>query len=454
MQVLDKFFKVTESKSSFSTEIVAGLTTFAAMSYIIFLQPKVLSGTLSGTATGMPAEALFTATCLVAAFGSLLMGILANYPVALAPGMGENFFFVTIVTVALAGITGLAPGSPELWQAGLSIVFISGVVFAILSFLNIRQLLMKAVSGSMRNAILVGLGLFIAELGLMNGGIVTVAFGHFDLSPDIASVSSLVFMVGLIIAAVLEFRKIKGSLLIGIGAGLVVALATGKVQYSGLFSAPPSALPVFCKFNFTLIWKHFFQILPLMIIFLYMDVFDTLGCLLGLTEQAGICKPNGDLPRPKRAFASDATGTIFGSLFGNSTVTAYLESGAGIEAGGKTGLTAVVTGTCFLLALFFSPLVKMAAEFSPVTAPALVIVGVIMMGAVKDIDWKDMSEALPSFLIIVGIPFTSSVADGMMLGFIVYPLVKALCGKGKEIGFLSYFLSALMLLYLILVKAG
>jgi adenine/guanine/hypoxanthine permease len=454
MRALDKYFKIGENKSSISTEAIAGLTTFAAMSYIIFLQPAILSGAASNVKTGMSAEALFTATCLVAAFGSILMGLLANYPVALAPGMGENFFFVTIVSVSLAGITGLAPGSPELWQGGLAIVFIAGVVFAILSFLNIRQLLMKAVSSSMRNAILVGLGLFIAQLGLMNGGIVKVAYGHFDLSPNIASYSSLVFALGLITAAVLEFRKIKGGLLIGIAVAMTVALLTGQTRFVGVFSTPPSVLPVFCKFNFALVWEHFFKVLPLIIIFIYMDVFDTLGCLLGLSEQAGICDENGYLPRPKRAFASDAIGTIGGSMFGNSTVTAYLESGAGIEAGGRTGLTAVVTGICFLLALFFSPLVKMAAGFPPITAPALVIVGVIMMGAVKDIDWKDMSEALPSFLIVVGIPFTTSVADGMMLGFIVYPFMKLLCGKGREIGFLSYFLAIIMLLYLILVKTG
>lgn len=454
MEALNRFFKITENKSTVGTEIIAGVTTFAAMSYIIFLQPDILSGKFMPVRTGMQPEALFTATCLVAAFGSILMGMLANYPVALAPGMGENFFFVTIVTVSLAGITGLAPGSPELWQTGLSIVFISGIIFTILSFLNIRQFLMKAVSGSMRNAILVGIGLFIAQLGLVNGGIVQVSHGHFDLSANIISYGSLVFVVGLVAAAVFEYRRVKGGLLLGIVAAMLTALITGQTQFAGIYSAPPSAMPVLCKFNFSLVWAHFFKIMPLIIIFAYMDIFDTLGCLLGLAGQAGIMKDNGELPRAKRAFASDAIGTVGGSMFGNSTVTAYLESGAGIESGGRTGLTAVVTGLCFLLALFFSPLVKTAAGLPQITAPALVIVGVIMMSAVKDIDWKDFSESLPAFLIIVGIPFTNSIADGMMLGFIIYPVLKLLCGKGRDTGFLSYFLSALMLLYLILVKAG
>jgi AGZA family xanthine/uracil permease-like MFS transporter len=452
MKFLDKFFKISERKSSISTELIAGLTTFAAMAYIIFLQPSILSGGMGQVQTGMPVDALFTATCLVAAFGSLIMGFLANYPAALAPGMGENFFFVTIVTVSLVKITGLAPGSPELWQAGLAIVFISGIIFAILSFLNIRHFLVKAVSPSMRNAILVGIGLFIAELGLLKGGIVKIAFGYFDLSQDIVSAGPLVFMVGLVTAAVLEFRKVKGALLIGIGCGLIVALLTEKTEFLGIYSTPPSALPVFCKFNFPLLLKYFLEVLPLIVIFVYMDIFDTLGCLLGLSEQAGMNDENGEPPNLKRAFASDAISTIGGSMFGNSTVTVYLESSAGIRSGGKTGLTAVITGICFLLAIFFSPIVKTAAGFAPVTAPALVLVGVMMMSGVSKIDWQDMSEALPAFLIIVGIPFTNSIADGMMLGFIVYPFIKLFCGKGRQIGFLSYFLAILMLLYLIFVR--
>jgi len=450
--ILDKIFKINKHKSNINTEIVAGCTTFAAMAYIILLQPAILSGSLSGVQTGMPADALFTATCLVAAFGSLLIGLLANYPAALAPGMGENFFFVTVITVTLAKITGLAPGSPELWQAGLAIVFISGVIFAILTFFNIRQILMKAVSSSMRNAILVGIGLFIAELGLINGGIVKVDHGYFDLSDNIISLGSLVFMVGLITAGVLVFRKVKGGLLIGIACGMIVALISGKIQFGGIYSAPPSAMPVFCKFNFLLIWDHLFKILPLIIIFVYMDVFDTMGCLLGLSKQAGMNDKDGNPPNLKHAFASDAISTMGGAMLGNSTVTVYLESATGIEAGGKTGLAAVVTGICFLLAMFFSPLVKTAAGFAPITAPALIIVGVMMMKAVKDIDWQDMSEALPAFLVIVGIPFTNSIADGMMLGFIVLPFMKFFCGKGREIGFVAYLLAVLMLVYLIFVR--
>ena len=293
MKILEKLFKISERKSNTHTEIIAGLTTFAAMAYIIFLQPAILSGSLGQVKTGMPEDALFTATCLVAAFGSLVMGFLANYPAALAPGMGENFFFVTVVTVSLVKITGLAPASPELWQTGLAVVFVSGCIFAILSFLNIRQFLVQAVSPSMRNAILVGIGLFIAELGLINGEIVKVSFGYFSLSKDIVSPGPLVFMVGLVTAAILSFRKIKGALLIGIGCGLIVALLTEKAKFAGIYSTPPSAFPVFCKFNFSLLWTHFFKILPLIIIFVYMDVFDTLGCLLGLSEQAGMNDKNG-----------------------------------------------------------------------------------------------------------------------------------------------------------------
>ncbi|MCK5844682.1 MAG: NCS2 family permease [Victivallales bacterium] len=455
MKSIKSFFKVEERGSNVATESMAGITTFLTMSYIIFLQPYILSGAMSGQPTGMDIGALTVGVCIAAAFGSILMGMLANYPVALAPGMGENFFFISVVaSIAAMGIT--PAGSA--WQLALAVVLCSGLIFLILSFLNVRELLMIAISPSMKSAIAAGIGLFIALIGLRNGNVITTVNGHYILNADgLGSAASGIFLVGLLVTAVLHVLKIRGSVLWGIVAGAAMALVLNKIHYNGIVAKPPSIGPIFAKMDLPGFFANFALLIPYVIIFTFMDVFDTLGTLVGVSTQSGLMK-DGKLPKAKQAFAADSIGTIVGVFYGQSTVTAYIESSTGVEYGGRTGLTAVVTGLCFIAAVFFTPLIAMIGNYpggiNPITAPALVIVGAMMMKSVRDIDWDDFSEAVPSFLIMAGIPFTFSIADGLTLGFITYPAIKLFSGKAKEAGWLTYLIGGVLLAYLLLVKTG
>ena len=462
MHTIRGFFKIKERKTKVRTEVVAGITTFLTMSYIIFLQPSILSGPFvdpsSGIkyqSTGMPYDAVLIGVCVAAAFGSILMGLWANYPVALAPGMGENFFFVTVIGACIS----LGVASPETaWQTALGVVFISGAIFLILSFLNVREMMMNSISPSMKHAMACGIGLFIALIGFQKGGVIHSTGGIYTLNAaSFDSKTSLIFFSGLIVIAVLHVLKVKGSVLWGILAAAGIALLCKKIQYHGFVKMPQSIGPVFAKMDLTNVFINIVKLLPFIIIFTFMDVFDTLGTLVGVTTQSGLMKDN-KLPNAKRAFAADSIGTIFGVFCGQSTVTSYVESSTGVEYGGRTGLTAVTTGLCFLMALLFTPFIKMIGQYSdttninPIIAPALVIVGAIMMQSVKHIDWDDFSEAIPAFLILAGIPFTYSIADGLTLGFIAYPIVKLFGGKGKQIGWLTYLIGFILLLYIVFVK--
>jgi len=428
--MLDRLFRLSENNTRVRTELLAGLTTFLTMAYIIFLQPAVLSGELFGMQTGMDFGAVMVATCLSAALATTIMGLYARYPIAQAPGMGENFFFVLAAIPAAAAMIQsrvaagtMAVGSTSPWQIALGVVFLSGVLFLGLSLVGLREMLLDSVSPSMRNGIAVGIGLFIAFIGLKSAHLVVADPGTVvKLNPHFTSPDLIVFFVGLVVTAALHARRVPGSILWGIAAALALTLAlhyglpdsprqTKAVADSMLakqfhvdlrvVAAPPSLTPTMFQLDLrsALSWT----MAPFVLIFLFMVLFDTLGTLTGIGEQAGFIKDN-KLPRAKQALVSDALASLVGASLGTSTVTSFIESAAGVEQGGRTGLTAVTVAVLFLLSLFFSPLVAMVGSYPPITAPALVIVGSMMFWNVTKIEWSNYAEAMPAFLIVLGIP--------------------------------------------------
>lgn len=463
--MLEKFFRLTENQTTLRTEILAGVTTFLTMAYIIFVQPAVLSGKMFGMDTGLDFGAVTAATCLSAALATALMALLARYPIAQAPGMGENFFFV-FSAIPAATAAGFSNG----WQIALGVVFISGVLFLVLSLVGLREMIFNAISPSMKNAIAAGIGLFIAFIGLQEAGVILKDPGsavklnaHF-LSPDL-----VVFFLALLTTAALHARKIRGSILWGIVVATVLtmilkfALATStsplvtnsmlakQFQFAhGILAAPPSLAPTFFKMDLSHALSP--KMLPFIFVFLFMLTFDAIGTLIGVCEQAGFMREN-KLPRAKQAMVSDAIGTVAGAALGTSTVTSFVESAAGVEQGARTGLAGLTVAALFLLALFFSPLIAMVGSYPPITAPALVIVGAMMIQNVGKIDWKDYSESIPAFLTMIGIPLSYSIADGLALGFISYPVIKLCSGRGREIGWLTYALALVLLLYFVFVRS-
>lgn len=475
--MLQRWFRLAEHGTNVRTELLAGLTTFLTMAYIIFVQPLVLTGALSpdGEPTGLDFGAVTTATCLAAALATLLMAVYARYPIAQAPGMGENFFFVSMVALmtqrANAGTLDL--GGSEPWQVALGVVFVAGLLFLAVSVLGLQQMLLSAISPSMRNAIAVGIGLFIALIGLESASVVKVD-GSVTLNPQFASPDLIVFFFGLLVTASLHARGVRGSIVWGILGATLLAIAlqatlpwlpapiaesalvtdskliTRFVVADAIVSAPPSVAPTF--FQMDLLGALTVSMLPFVLIFLFMDVFDTLGTLIGVSEQAGLIEDD-KLPRMKQALVSDAVGTAAGAALGTSTVTSFIESAAGVEQGGRTGLTALVVSVLFLVALFFSPIVAMVGSYPPITAPALVVVGAMMIRNVTKIDWSNFAESMPAFLIVIGIPFTHSIADGLALGFIAYPVIKLLAGQGRQVKWLMYVTAAVLVAYFVLVRA-
>ena len=442
---MENFFNLKEEGTNVKTEVMAGLTTFLTMAYIIFLQPAVLSTDFAGNPTGLDFGAVLLATCIASALASILMGLIAKYPIALAPGMGENFFFVSVI-MSLSAL-----GIRNSWQVALGIIFISGVIFLILSILRVREAIIDAVSPSIRNGIAVGIGLFIAFIGLKNGGLIISKPGTFvGLNPNILSADIAVFVFGLLVASVLHCRRVRGSILWGILAAAVLALILGKVTLCSPFGLPDIKHHI--AFKMDIMGALTVTCIPFIVVFVFMDMFDTVGTLVGVAEQAGFIKDN-KLPRANKALLADATGTVAGACLGTSTVTSYIESATGVEYGGRTGLTSVTTGILFLLALLFGPLVGMIGNYLPITAPALVIVGAMMIRNVMKIDWNDYSECIPAFLTLIGIPLTFSIADGLALGFISYPIVKLFSGKGKEVKWLMYVLAVILIIYFIFVRA-
>lgn len=468
--MLERIFQLRQNGTTARTEVVAGVTTFLTMSYIIFVQPAVLSGVMFGQPTGMDFGAITTATCLAAALASAIMGLYARYPIAQAPGMGENFFFVFSAIPAAA-----AAGSAVPWATALGAVFISGIAFLVLSLVGVREAVMNSISPSMKHAIAAGIGLFIAFIGLQNAGLILKDPGTaVKLNPHFASPDLAVFFVGLMVAGGLYARRVRGSILWGILAAGALAVAlklalpllgesfpnAPVIAESALMqrfeiadhvlAPPPSLEPTLFKMD--LAGALSVAMAPFIAIFLFMVFFDTVGTLVGVAQQAGLMR-DGRLPRARQAFVSDAVGTVAGACLGTSTVTSYVESATGVEQGGRTGLTAVTVAVLFLLALFFSPVIAMLGAYAPVTAPALVLVGAMMLRNVAQLAWDDFTELLPAFLVVVGIPLSYSIADGLALGFISYPVVKALGGRLREVRWMSWVLAGLLLAYFILVRS-
>ncbi len=440
--LLEKLFHLSELNTNIKQEAIGGTTTFMTMAYIIFVQPLVLS------AAGMDFGAVLVATCLSSAIGILLMAFLANYPVAMAPGMGQNFFFTYTVVLTM----GIA------WQKALGVVFLAGLIFVILSFFGFREKMISAIPDSLKHAIAVGIGLLITLIGLEWSGIVVddpaLLVGLGDFSDPITQLS----LTGLIIISILLARKIRGAFLIGIILTTIIGLFAGLLSYNGLVSAPPSLNKTF--FELDILGALSFDLISLVIIFLILDLFDTIGTLIGVADEAGFIK-EGKLPRAERALFSDAAATVFGSILGTSTVTSYIESASGVAAGARTGLANIFTAMLFILAIFFSPLIGMiaggieVAEGSvryPTIAPVLILVGIFMIKNIGKIPWDDYSESIPAFMTIIIIPFAFRITEGIAFGFILYTLLKLIKGKIKEVPFLIWVFAIIFILrYIFLI---
>lgn len=424
--MLDRLFKLTENGTDVRTEVIAGVTTFMTMAYIIFVNPDILS------AAGMPFGPVMTATVLAAGLTTLLGGFFANYPYALASGMGLNAFFAFTVA-AKAG-----------WQAALGVVFLEGIVFLILSITGAINTIDAAIPQTLKRAVGVGIGLFIAFIGANNAGIIAASPATLVTRGNFASKETGLALIGLIIIAVLMSLKVRGSMLIGILLTTLIGIPMGVTKIAGsIVGRPDSLAPLFLKMDLKgALGLGFMTIFS----FWFVDVFDTVGTLMGTASRANMLDKKGQLPRIKEMMAVDAFGTCLGAALGTSTVTTYVESSAGIAEGGRTGLTAVVVGLLFIVSLVFAPLAGMIP--TQATAPALIIVGVLMILPVKDIDWSDFTEAFPAFITIALMPFTFSISDGIAAGFIAYPIVKLVTGKGKDVHWLVYVLGVLSLVHL------
>jgi AGZA family xanthine/uracil permease-like MFS transporter len=429
---LDRTFKLKENNTSIRTEMVGGVTTFMTMSYIIFLQPAVLS------LAGMDSGAVMVATCISSAVATLLMGLLAKYPFALAPAVGHNVFFA----ITVCGTMGYS------WQVALGAVFISGSLFLILSLFKVWGKLVAAVPDSLKYGIAVGIGLLIAHVGLQFGGIVVDDPEVLVKIGDLASTPVFLALFGVIVTLVLMVLRIKGAILLGLLATALLGVPLGVVQYNGIMSPPPSLAPTLFKLD--IIGAMQTGLITVVFVFFFLDLFDTIGTLIGVSGKAGFLK-QGKLPRADQAMFSDAVGTVSGALLGTSTVTTYIESAAGVVQGARTGLANMFTAFLFLVALFFSPLAAMISglyeydglQLRPVIAPPLIIVGFLMMTCVSRIKWDDITEAIPAFLAIVVMPLTLNITEGIAFGFISYALLKLVAGKGKEVHWIIYMFAAL-----------
>ena len=432
--MIEKLFQLQASGTTVKREIVAGCTTFMTLSYIIFVQPTVLS------AAGMDSGAVMAATCITSAFAMVLMALLANYPIALAPGMGHNFYFTFTVCLTL----GIA------WQQALGAVFIAGVFFVLLSFVGLREKVMGILPIPLRNAIPAGIGLLIALVGLQWAGLIVDHPATYVTLGSLKSAPVLLSVFGLVVIAILFALNVRGAILIGILASTVVGLIVGLVKFEGVVSAPPSIAPTFFKLQIPNIFVNP-ELIAIIIMFIFLDLFDTVGTLVGVGQQAGLMV-DGKLPRARQALFSDAVATSTGALLGTSTVTSYIESASGISAGGRTGLTNIVTAILMLLALFFSPLIKMVGAgyavsenmtLYPVIAPALIIIGCLMLKNVVSINWDDFTESIPAFLTLLMMPLTVSITEGIAFGFISYALLKLVSGQGRQVHWLIYLFAVL-----------
>ncbi len=440
--MIKRYFKFAEEGTNYRNEITGGLTTFMAMAYIIFVNPAILSN------AGMDFNAVMVATCLSAALATILMGLLARYPIAQAPGLGLNAFFAFSVVIGL--------NIP--WQAALGAVFIAGVIFIILTFLKVREAIINSIPPDIQLAIAVGIGLFIASIGLWHAGLIKKDPAALLTLGPIHNPASILAIAGLVILGIMVVLKIRGAILWSMILTLVFGIIFHIIDYTGIIAPPPSLEPTFLKLNISKAFTG--EMITIILVFLFIDMFDTAGTLVGIGNQAGYMV-DGKLPRASKALFSDAAGSTVGALLGTSTVTSYIESATGIEAGARTGFANIVTGIMFILMIFFIPVARMAGGgvdigggdiLYPVTAPALIYVGSIMMLNITKINWKDIPVAFPCFLIIIGIPLTFSIADGMAFGFISYPIFMLIAGRGRKVHWLVYLLGIIFLAYYIFLR--
>ncbi|HPZ16338.1 MAG TPA: NCS2 family permease [Sphaerochaeta sp.] len=421
---MEKFFKLKERKTTVKIEVMAGITTFLTMAYILAVNPGILSD------TGMEFSKVFSATAISSAIATLIMALLANLPFALAPGMGLNAFMAYTVVL----------GMGYSWQFALTAVFVEGIIFIILTFVNIREAIINSIPDNIKKAIGVGIGLFIAFIGLQNAGIIVDGATLVSLNPSWLKGDAGLALLGLVITGVLLAFKVQGALLIGIIATTVIGIPFGITKYAGGSYVPPA--PYFFPFE----WGNVFTVdfVIIMFTFLFVDMFDTVGTLIGCATKADMIRPDGSIPNVKEALFADSVGTVAGAILGTSTVTTFVESSAGVVEGGRTGLTALVVAILFILSLFFEPL--FGSIPSAATAPALILVGVFMITPVKSIEWDDMTEAIPAFLTIIFMVVAYSIADGIMFGILSYVILKLFSKKAKEITPMTWVLFALFVL--------
>lgn len=429
--MFEKFFKLKENGTTPRTEIIAGITTFLTMAYILAVNPNILS------AAGMDANALFTTTAIAAIVGTLVMALWAKLPFALAPGMGLNAFFAFSVVL----------GMGHTWQFALTAVLIEGVIFILLTIFNVREAIANAIPKSVRTAISAGIGLFIAFIGLQNAGVIVKHDATLVSLGDITTGTALLGLIGLVITSVLIVKKVKGDLLIGIILTALIGIPMGITQINGFMSVPPSIEPIFFQFEFSEIFT--FDMLVIVFTFLFVDIFDTLGTLVGVSTKAGMLDKDGKIPNAKKAFMADAIGTTAGAILGTSTVTTYVESAAGVSEGGRTGMTALITALCFAVALFFSPV--FLAIPGAATAPALILVGLYMLSPIKELDFSDFSETIPAFICIIAMPLAYSIAEGITLGVLSYVLINMIAGNFKKLSIGMYILAILFILKYIFI---
>ena len=421
--MLQKLFQLREHETNVKTEIIAGITTFLTMAYIIFVNPSMLE------AAGMDNGSVFVATCLAAAIGCFIMGFVANYPIALAPGMGLNAFFTYTVVMEMG----------YSWEVALGGVFISGVVFVIMSLFKVREWIVDSIPMSLRYGIAAGIGLFLAIIALKNAGIVVDSPATLVTLGDITTFPALMAALGLFIIVGLTHRGINGAVMISILAITVLGVAFGDIAYHGIVSMPPSLAPTFMQMDLSGALEV--GMISVIFAFLFVDLFDTSGTLIAVAQRGGLLDENGKLPRLGKALLADSTATMAGAALGTSPTTSYVESTAGVAAGGRTGLTAVVVGILFLLALFFAPLAGMVPAYA--TAGALFYVAVLMMSSLINIEWEDLTEAVPVVVAAVMMPLTFSIANGIAFGFISYVAVKVFAGRFKDLNLSVVALAAL-----------
>ncbi len=431
---LQKTFGLNPAKHSVRTEIIAGITTFLTMAYILAVNPSIFSALES---QGMPTNAVFTATALAAIVGCLVMSIYAKKPFGLAPGMGLNAFFVYTVCLAM--------GHP--WQMALTAIFLEGILFILLTVTNVRKLIVDAIPVTMKRAIGAGIGLYIAFIGLKSAGIIvnseatSVALGSFSEPAVILSI------IGFLITSVLVILNVKGGMLLGIIATTLIGIPMGVTNFNGVMSTPPSIEPIFCKFEWSQILS--WDMVAIVFTFLFIDMFDTIGTVVGVSVKSGMVDKDGNVDGINKVLMADAVATVAGAVFGTSTTTTYIESASGVSEGGRTGLTSFTIAVCFAIALMFSPL--FLAIPGAATGPVLFIVGVMMASPVRDIDWSDYSEAIPAFVTMLLMPLAYSISDGIMLGMITYTVLNALAGKLKKVSVMMWVLAVLFILRYVLI---